>query len=228
VTNSSAWPFLPSRRKRSSARIAGSIVLIRAIAHAQAPAQQPGNAATPAPAPQAPAPQAAPPPYAYPPYAYPPPAYYPYYPNYYPYYPPPPHAPAEPPRWKPGEPAPPGYYVEKRADWKLITGGSLLLGTFWTVSIIGAMNVKNEGESNSLYVPVVGPFFAMGFVESKGAQELLLIDGILQSVGVLEIVAGALGGEEHLVRIDAALGPKLRVAPAVSRQWAGLHLAGKF
>jgi len=209
-------------------QFASAIGLVHAQARAQAPA--PAGGTSGAAAVPAAVPQAAPAPYAYPP------PYY-YYPSY-PVYAPPPYLVADPPRWKPGEPAPPGYHTETRPDWKTIVSGSVLLGTFWTVSVVtaGALNGHEHsndgnhvepGDWNILCVPVVGPFLAMRYVDTQDAGwDLLLLDGILQSVGALGIVSGSLGGQEQLVRNDAALTHRLRLAPAFTRHLAGVSVAG--
>ena len=60
----------------------------------------------------------------------------------------------------------------------------------------GANLASDRGRKNDrwwiLYVPVAGPFIGISTLKSEGVgTALLLIDGGLQSVGLLMIVAGA-------------------------------------
>jgi hypothetical protein len=199
------------------------------------PSEEPATA-PPATAPPATGAPTQPPPASQPPpgYAYPPP------PGYYPvpYYVPP----LEPPAWKPGEPAPPGYLVESRVDVKTIRAGAGMLVAFWVISVIAgaALNKAEEpkavdgddvepGDWSVLYWPIAGPFLAMRNTSTDQAGwGLLLLDGVFQSVGALGIVIGLVRRDETLLRNAARVEPSLRVVPTLNQTGAGVGLLGRF
>jgi hypothetical protein len=206
----------------------------------------PPSPAPPSPAPpsSAPPPSVAPaettPPTQAPGYGQPPPPGYGYPP---PLYPVPYYFPVqEPPAWSPGEPAPPGYRVETRPDVKTIRSGVGLLVGFWIVSVItgAALNEAEQpkeedgddvepGDWSVLYWPVAGPFLAMRHTSTEDAGwGLLLLDGVLQSVGVIAIGIGLASREQKLVRDSASAALELRVAPTLHRTGAGVGLLGRF
>jgi hypothetical protein len=148
-----------------------------------------------------------------------------------------------PPPWKPGDPAPPGYHVEKRVDVKTIRSGAALLVGFWVISVIAGavLNSAEEekaedgddvepGDWSVLYIPVAGPFLAMGNTTTDDAGwAFLLLDGVFQSVGLLGVLIGLVSTEEHLERnTQSRLTPSIRVAPVVGREAAGFGLMGHF
>jgi hypothetical protein len=81
-----------------------------------------------------------------------------------------------------------------------------------------------------LYVPAIGPFLAMPYVDtSDGGWAILLLDGVIQSVGALGIIIGFADRQERLVRNDAGrMSPRLRLLPSFSAGRAGFQLVGNF
>ncbi|HMR10113.1 MAG TPA: hypothetical protein PKA88_30260 [Polyangiaceae bacterium] len=163
---------------------------------------------------------------------YPAPAYYPV-PNYVPV--------SEPPPWQPGDPAPPGFYVQKKPNWKLVRRGAGMLVGFWAVSVIAAaaLNKAEEpaeedgddiekGDWSTLYWPVAGPFLTMKNTSTDEAGwALLLLDGVLQSVGAILVVAGFSDQQEHLKR-SASGTRRITVAPLVGQHLRGIGLSATF
>jgi hypothetical protein len=150
-----------------------------------------------------------PPPPGYPPGYYPapgqaPPAYYPPPPGYPPgYYP------------APGQAAP-SYYAPQQeygspkvarsrpVNVKAVVTGATTLGIAWSISSIAAIVVIDEADGRStgaepLFVPVVGPFIAIGtmnaFDKDDGAQlgVLLILDGVAQTGALVSLILGATG-----------------------------------
>jgi hypothetical protein len=216
--------FLRSLVVCSSVLMSSAPLLAQAPPAEQPPAEAPSDPDEPLPPAEPPPPEVAtepaePPPPAYPPPAYPPPAYPPpgaYPPGYYPppppgYYPPGyyPGYPVEPPSELPyeeGAPIPPGYKPESRIRKGLVIAGACVFGGVYIFSVIwGSVFISAEGEGEgyeALYVPVVGPFIAMGTIEgvetSSGA--LLAVDGIAQVGGVAMFIAGLAAKKQVLVR----------------------------
>jgi hypothetical protein len=201
---------------RAAAGLAG--FLLCASASAQGAPTTPAGSAT-APAPTAAHPPGYPPPPGYYP---PPPGYYPPPPGYYP----PPqqgHYPQQPGYYPPpGQPAPnyapPAYYTPQQAqsdpqpkvetrsgssDKKLLISGVVTFSVFYGLSaVVGAVAVAvNGGDGKGaemLFIPVAGPFIAMGTLERRpgDAETLayLFLDGLFQTAGAVCIVVGLIDG----------------------------------
>lgn len=121
----------------------------------------------------------------------------------------------------------------------LIIGGSVLLGVTWLSSvlaagIVGAINDACTIDNGSscltsawpLYLPVVGPFIQLGYVQGQGlatARTFLVIDGLLQAGGLAMILAGALTRRQ--VPVYAG---RVQFAPSLLGGGAGLAAMGRF
>jgi hypothetical protein len=148
-----------------------------------------------------------PPPGAYPPGAYgpeypPPPGAYPPPPPGYYAYPPPPleEQPSELP-YEEGDPIPEGYEPVTKMRKGLVIAGSVVFGSTYLISIITAAQVADVAGTTEdvwpLFVPVVGPFIAMGTTHawsdgegSNGLGAILLLDGIAQVGGAAMFIGG--------------------------------------
>ena len=188
---------------------------------------------------QAPQPYPYPPP-PYQPYPYPPPPY-----GYPPPYPGPPPAPTapQPPAvvydWDPDVPMPPGYTMVDTVNSRMLVTGITLFATGWLVSVlaagIGSSGEQDEdndaadgvtaGDWTPLYIPVAGPFVAIGTLDpSPSGTGLLIADALLQVGGVFGIVGGIIDRKYKLVR--NAYG--LSVTPAVASHFRGVVATGRF
>lgn len=103
--------------------------------------------------------------------------------------------------WNEGEPIPPGYHPVSRVRGGLIGGGAGLFGAFYLISAAVAA-VDNDCAQISvckntlwpLWIPVAGPFIAVGTAAgSTSGGFLLVLDGLAQAGGVIMIIAGAMG-----------------------------------
>jgi len=148
--------------------------------------------------------------------------------------------------WDPDVPVPQGYAMDSDPNWGLVGGGIGLLAAGWTMSVLVAavaMSVEeNEADEltpterddgiapsdwSPLYIPVAGPFVAIGTLEASGSGlGLLVADGILQAAGLLGILLGALDPDYKVVRVSSQV--ELDVGPAVGRDFQGLRLKGSF
>ena len=223
--------------RRAAGRVGAlAVALAASPATAQTPPPPPPYTVVPAPS-VAPPPQ---PPYGYPPPVAPPPAYPPAYPP--PAYPgyayppplPPPLPPAGPPPvvydWDPDVPAPSGYQLVDTANGKLIGAGIGVLVAAWATSALVAV-VAGAAENDSdtwlpLFVPVAGPFVALGTMHPRpNGLGLLLADGILQGGGLLAITVGVLDRRHKLVQTGAT---SVDIAPMAGRSGAGVGARGRF
>ncbi len=142
-----------------------------------------------------PPPQGVPPGYGPPGYG-PPPGYNPYpYPAPYPYYAePPPSSPTL--EYEEGQEIPPGYRLERRVQKGLTIAGASIFGGAWILSIAGAASlIENNDGIAPLFVPLVGPFIAMGttgtnFNQNTFLGALLLLDGFTQVAGATMMIVG--------------------------------------
>lgn len=79
--------------------------------------------------------------------------------------------------------------------------------------------------SSPLFVPVAGPFIAIGTADASGTGAgILALDGVVQLAATTMILWGLLDPVEELERRDSIW----RLMPTASQEGAGLSLAGSF
>jgi hypothetical protein len=119
-----------------------------------------------------------------------------------------------------------------------VIAGTVTLGTFWLVSLtagIGLQDEENQHSSNypeyfwPLVFPVVGPFIAMGTTDAEGpATAVLLLDGILQTGGLITLIVGLAAKKDVLVW-SGEQGTSVRAIPVVvGKEGGGLGMAVTF
>ena len=175
-------------------------------------------------------------PQGYPPQGYPPQGYPPPY-GYGPYgygYPPQPARPPEPPKppailpYEDGSPVPAGYRVVNRPRTTIaaIGGGILVLSYAPALYVAAIGSVIPDSGLEPLYIPIVGPFVALGTAEAEGSGIFwLLALGLAQSGGAAMGIAGlVMPDEKVLYRNDV----RLRIMPVVAAGQAGLSVSGQF
>jgi hypothetical protein len=120
----------------------------------------------------------------------------------------------------------------------LLGSGLFAFGMPYVASVIVASTSNNDADHH-LYVPVVGPWMDLvsrggcgaitqNSCDSESVNKALLAgDGILQSIGALQIVAAFLMPEVHATTI--ATEPRVVVGPSrVGRSGYGLAAGGTF
>lgn len=127
-----------------------------------------------------------------------------------------------------GQPIPPGYRVETRARKGLIVGGAVTFGVLYLLSAFTASVAVDSGDSEEfgpLFIPVAGPFVAIGTTGAEGVGTFtLVLDGVGQAGGVAMFIAGMVTEEKFLLRNDQA---KISVTPMmVGDSSFGLGLRG--
>ncbi len=139
----------------------------------------------------------------------------------------------DPENWKGGDPVPPGYRVEPIGNGVKVAGIVMLAPTWFVSAMVGyGMGAKDLGAGHYLLLlPVAGPFATMATVDPNEAGiTVLLIDGIVQSAGLITLIAWLAMPSGHLVEdhpwdqgsID------MKVVPLVSPGFAGVGLSGTF
>lgn len=73
-------------------------------------------------------------------------------------------------------------------------------------------------------VPLIGPFFQIGYAEEDWMVPLLVIDGVLQIGGLVTALVGTFARES----VPPRAGPAIQVVPMVSAQNVGVLVAGSF
>jgi hypothetical protein len=191
-----------------------------------------------------------PPAYAQP--GYPPPAYYPPPSSYPPAYAPPGYAPPgyAPPGYAPQGYAvlptavtpmnpdnpPPGYHTESRSRSGFVVSGAVMFGIAYVLSATAAIAAESANDSGygPLFIPVVGPFVAMGSTHtfqgtSDAAEQVgrvfggigLVVDGLLQVAGASLIVVGLAVRKDVVVRDRPVAVPEVGVGPGgMTARWS--------
>lgn len=99
----------------------------------------------------------------------------------------------------------------ERPRYRLLWTGAGVLAGLSTINLIAAASIPAVDENATvwpLYLPLVGPFLQMRYVEG-GAKALLAVNGALQVGGLALMIAGAAAR-----RKIALYGDRLTVAPS--------------
>jgi hypothetical protein len=126
--------------------------------------------------------------------------------------------------YQPGVPIPEGYHLERAEDDAAATArfcGVLFFGLSYAGAYASA--VSYPGRLGALYLPVVGPWIALGHADATVGKVLLATDGALQGAGVVLLIGGLLGAKQQLVR-----DPEESVALVIAPSPSGLRILGSF
>jgi hypothetical protein len=142
--------------------------------------------------------------------------------------------------WEEGADIPPGYEPDTRVRKGLVIAGAITFGLSWMASAAygsylieereGEMwRSRDEDEAPSeavLYVPLVGPWIALGTVEHDRRERGAFISGgIVQAAGMAMLIGGLAARETVLVKTDDA---EVAVLPQVGPTGNGVTLHGSF
>jgi hypothetical protein len=125
-------------------------------------------------------------------------------------------------------------YEETTPDTGMIGTGVIVLGSTYIASMVVAARLGHEGD-RQLYVPVVGPWLdlakrpecASGRTDctNETTNKVLLVgDGVLQAVGVLQILGGFAFPETRIVTKSVSFS----VSPTVGASQLGFTAHGSF
>ncbi len=133
--------------------------------------------------------------------------------------------------WEPGEPVPAGYHVTTQFRKGLVIGGAVVFGSVWLLNaLVASIGIDtNQGQAAPLFVPIVGPFIAMGTFRSLQALDtfFLALDGLTQAGGAAMLIIGLAVPTHQLTRNRYASGPWILPMPmSFGAGSAGLGLVG--
>lgn len=123
-----------------------------------------------------------------------------------------------------GAQIPDGYTKVERVRKGLVIGGAVTLGVGWLIASTAAASIDEdiEDETAPLFIPVVGPFIAMGTLEAEGAgRAALFVNGMAQVAGAAMLIGGIAATKTVLVRTKTA---EINVRPGLGN----LQLDGTF
>jgi hypothetical protein len=140
-----------------------------------------------------------------------------------------------------GAEVPPGYIKVERIRKGLVIAGAVTFGVSWLVSATAGVALTDESNHNEcyaygddieggggyysecrdddnegaipLFIPLVGPFIAMGTMDAEGpGRAALFLDGVVQVGGMAMLIAGVAAKQTVLVRsgnttVSVAPGP---------------------
>jgi hypothetical protein len=149
-------------------------------------------------------------------------------------YPPANYPPANAPRtldWEPGETVPPGYQPRTQIRTGLVVAGASIFGGVWLLNVLVASIAidTNQGQAIPLFIPILGPFIAMGTFQSLQATDVffLALDGLVQAGGAAMLIAGIAVPKHQLVR-DRYASLFMPMPVSFGRGSAGLAFSGTF
>jgi hypothetical protein len=102
-----------------------------------------------------------------------------------------------------GADVPDGYTKVERVRKGLVIGGAVTFGVGWLIAATAAASLDEDirDEAAPLFVPVVGPFIAMGTLDPDGAgRAALFVNGMMQTAGAAMLIGGLAGTKTVLVR----------------------------
>lgn len=121
---------------------------------------------------------------------------------------------------------------EKTPNFGLITAGAVMFGVPYTTSVIVAA-ASDRASDHSLYIPLVGPWIDLGrrgqcttlrCDGETGNKVLLVVDGIFQGVGALQMLGGFVFPSTRTVTRTAGV----HVTPTAGLSSVGLAAFGSF
>ncbi len=110
----------------------------------------------------------------------------------------------------------------------LVIAGAVTFGSTYVISAAiaaGFLDDNNGDDMVPLFIPVAGPFVAIGTADTSPiATTALIIDGLAQAAGVALFVVGLTDEEKIWKRNDLTM----RVAPMPLANGGGAALIGEF
>ncbi len=118
----------------------------------------------------------------------------------------------------------------------LFNSGLITTGLSYTPALIVAVN-SDRSEDKYLYAPFVGPWLDLGARDGEGDKldrTLLVVDGVFQTIGALQLIASFMfmdGGDDDVASADEspAIVSQTAVAPArLAEDGYGFVAVGRF
>jgi hypothetical protein len=139
----------------------------------------------------------------------------------------------------PATPAPPGSVASAappaapRPRSALVWGGASLFALSYGASAFSATTGYTADDSltssrTAMWVPLLGPFIALGSTRSAGDDTLLLLDGLAQIAGLTLFIYGLASSAPAVSPRDASSHRMLALAPLADPRAPGASLRGTF
>lgn len=131
-------------------------------------------------------------------------------------------------RYQSGDPIPDGYEVQasEHGEGILVRNvGLVFLAVGYSAAYLSAVSMPTQ--LGDMYLPIIGPWMALGDVEPYGFKTLIAMDGGLQLGGVALAIAGWLVTGKQLVRVPYVQ-TEMRVIPHVAPNGGGIGMVGAF
>jgi len=155
---------------------------------------------------------------------------------------PPPPPPPEPPPAPASHTAPQPEYQEVTDSYNapMFTTGALVFAASYGTSVIVAASTGSDRGNDRLYVPIVGPWLALGDRGScditksscdheTTAKVLLVADGVFQAAGIIGMIDGILQPTSHrVITRTAKLDTKVHLLPTMVQGAPGIAGFGHF
>jgi hypothetical protein len=125
------------------------------------------------------------------------------------------------------------HVVSRGPSAYLFSSGLITTGLSYTPALIVAIN-SDRSEDKYLYAPFVGPWMDLGARDggSKVDKTLLVVDGVFQTIGAIQIIASFIftgGAETAKSDASSSVASQTVVAPAMlASDGYGLVAAGHF
>jgi hypothetical protein len=141
--------------------------------------------------------------------------------------------------YRPGEAAPAGYIYDERARRGPIIGGLITFAVPYSLSLLVAAQ-DSANKKTWLLVPGFGPWLTLlardsscdpnlpihDCTEDGATRMVLVIDGMLQTAGVIMAATGLLNPLKRFIRSDWA--PQVSLRPRLVGKTPALSLSGTF
>lgn len=126
---------------------------------------------------------------------------------------------------------PAGYHPRTQIRTGLVITGAAILGGVWLLNALVASVAidTNQAQAAPLFVPIIGPFIAMGTFRSLQATDafFLALDGLVQAGGAALLIVGIAMPRHQLVR-DRYASLLFPMPVSFGNGSAGIALGGTF
>ena len=126
------------------------------------------------------------------------------------------------------------HVVSRGPSAYLFSSGLITTGLSYTPALIVAIN-SDRSEDKYLYAPFVGPWMDLGARDGGGSKvdkTLLVVDGVFQTIGAIQIIASFIftgGAETAKADSSSSVASQTVVAPAkLASDGYGLVAVGRF
>jgi hypothetical protein len=139
--------------------------------------------------------------------------------------------------FRPGRPAPQGYFLEEHVRRGPVIAGAIVLGVPYALGLSIAAGDNFSNQTGWLAVPALGPWITLatrencatspddgGCPSDSGVRTVLVLDALMQATGATLLIWGLSSPHKRYVRDDVSL----QLVPTQFRGGYGLGAVGTF